>query len=102
MATQLLRTRPDRIAGTVVLGGFVLGAEQPADAELARSRPPLFWGRGELDSVISAAAVARTGEWLPAHTSLRARTYPGLAHGINAAEAADVSSFVTEVASVRS
>ncbi|MGC3995567.1 MAG: dienelactone hydrolase family protein [Propionicimonas sp.] len=101
MATQLLRTRPERVAGTVVLGGFVLGAGQPADALLAETRPPVFWGRGELDAVITPDAVARTAAWLSAHTTLQARTYPGLAHGINAAEAADVLTFVAQVASVR-
>jgi phospholipase/carboxylesterase len=101
MATQLLRTRPERVAAAVVLGGFVLGAPQPADAALARTRPPVFWGRGELDAVITAAAVARTREWLPTHATLTERTYPGLAHGINAAEAADVASFVAGVAAVR-
>jgi len=96
MASQLLRTRPDRVAATVVLGGFVAGGTQPGDGGLAATRPPVFWGRGELDTVIAAHAIERTAAWLPAHSSLTARAYPGLAHGIDAAELADVHAFLTE------
>lgn len=95
LATQLLRTRPGRVAATVVLGGFVLGAPQRADGTLAATRPPAFWGRGADDRVIAAHAVTRTQEWLPAHTTLEARVYDGLAHGVHAAEVADVRAFLT-------
>ncbi len=95
MATQLLRTRPSRVAATVVLGGFVLGHPQPADDTLRTTRPPVFWGRGDLDTVIASHAVERTAAWLPTHSTLTARTYPGLAHGIDAAELADVHTFLT-------
>lgn len=95
MATQLLRTRPERVLAPVVLGGFVLGAPQPADAELAASRPAVFWGRGAEDRVIAAHAIARTGEWLPAHSTLTERVYQGLAHGIDARELADVREFLS-------
>ena len=86
MASQLLRTRPDRVLAPVVLGGFVLGAGQPGDETLARTRPPVFWGRGEQDRVIGEPAIVRTTAYLPEHATLVERTYPGLAHGINPAE----------------
>lgn len=94
MATQLLRTRPERVVAPVVLGGFVLGAEQAGDNELAAGRPPMFWGRGADDAVITAAAVARTTDWVQQHVSAAAHVYPGLAHGVSAQEAADVRTFV--------
>jgi phospholipase/carboxylesterase len=94
MATQLLRTRPERVAATVVLGGFVLGAPQPADDVLAATRPAVFWGRGADDSVIAPHAVERTAAWLPGHATLVERVYPGLAHGVHAEELADVRAFV--------
>ena len=94
MATQLLRTRPERVAATVVLGGFVQAAEQPADAALAASRPPVFWGRGADDRVIAPHAVDRTAAWLPDRSTLVERVYPGLAHGIDARELADVRAFL--------
>ena len=94
MATQLLRTRPERVLAPVVLGGFVLGAPQPADDVLATTRPPVFWGRGAEDRVIAAHAVTRTGDWLPRHSALVERVYPGLAHSISADEVADVREFL--------
>jgi phospholipase/carboxylesterase len=94
MATQLLRTRPERIIAPVVLGGFVLGAPQPADDLLADSRPALFWGRGADDRVITADAIARTRAFLPGHTTVDERVYPGLAHGISADELDDVRAFL--------
>lgn len=97
MATQLLRTRPERVAATVVLGGFVQAAEQPADAALAASRPPVFWGRGADDRVIAPHAIDRTAAWLPGRSTLVERVYPGLAHGIDARELADVRAFLDDV-----
>ena len=94
MATQLLRTRPDRVLAPVVLAGFVLGAAQPADERLAVDRPAAFWGRGDADTVITGAAVARTASFLPQHTTLVERVYPGLAHSISGAEIEDVREFL--------
>ena len=94
MATQLLRTRPDRVLAPVVLAGFVLGSPQPADERLASERPAVFWGRGDADGVITQEAVARTAAFLPEHSTLVARVYPGLGHGISADEIEDVREFL--------
>jgi len=96
MASQLLRTRPERVVAPVILAGFVLSAPQPGDETLAGTRPAVFWGRGLEDRVIAEPAVARTASWLPLHTSVTERTYPGLAHGISQAELDDVRSFLAE------
>lgn len=95
MASQLLRTRPERVVATTILGGFVLGADQPGDEILAEQRPGVFWGRGQQDQVIAPVAIDRTTQFLPQHSTLTERTYPGLAHGINADELLDVRSHVT-------
>jgi phospholipase/carboxylesterase len=63
---------------------------------LAVSRPHVFWGRGAEDRVIAAPAIARTSAFLPTHATLHERVYPGLAHGIDAAEIADVRDFLIE------
>jgi phospholipase/carboxylesterase len=94
MASQLLRARPERVLAPVVLGGFVLGAPQPGDETLRGSRPALFWGRGSDDRVIAPAAIIRSSEYLPQHTSLIERVYPGLAHGINTPMLEDVRDFL--------
>jgi phospholipase/carboxylesterase len=96
MASQLLRSRPERVAATVVLGGFVLGAPQPGDDTLAASLPPVFWGRGSEDRVIGVPAISRTSGYLPQHSTLVERIYPGLAHGISNEEVEDVRVFLTD------
>jgi phospholipase/carboxylesterase len=96
MASQLLRTRPDRVLAPVILGGFVAGAAQAGDDLIAQSRPPVFWGRGAEDRVIGVAAISRTSGFLPSHSSLRERVYAGLGHGINAVEILDVRTFLIE------
>lgn len=94
MASQLLRTRPQRVLAPAILGGFVLGGEQPADEVIAEARPQVFWGRGEQDRVIAPVAIERTERFLPQHSTLTRKIYPNLAHGINAAELADLREFV--------
>jgi len=96
MATQLLRSRPERVAATVVLGGFVLSGAQPGDPEIATGRPPVFWGRGAEDRVITPQAVERTAAFLPEHARLIERVYAGLAHGISSSEVDDARAFLSE------
>jgi phospholipase/carboxylesterase len=96
MATQLLRTRPGRVAATVVLSGFVHAGPQLADDQLAARRPAVFWGRGASDPVIPADAIERTRQWLTAHCTLTERVYPGLAHGIGNQEITDVRAFLSD------
>jgi len=99
MVTQLLRQAPARFAAGVVLSGFSLDAELPGDAELETTRPPVFFGRGDVDEVISPETTARISAWLPRHSTLTEKVYPGLAHSISAEELADVSAFLDDVAS---
>lgn len=94
MATELLRTRPERVPAAVVLAGFVRGGSHPGDVELEALRPPVLWGRGDEDRVIATHAVQRTASWLPGHTSPEVHLYPGLAHGISPGEIDDVREFL--------
>jgi len=95
MASQLLRTRPERIADTVILSGFVLTADQPADAQLAEERPAVFWGRGTADAVVPEPLVTAASAWLGPHTTLTEKVYPGLAHSVHDQELADVKAYLT-------
>ena len=97
MATQLLRTAPERFAAAVVLSGFVLDGPLPGDAALAERRLPGFFGHGDADQVISPDATARTSDWLPRFTVVTDVEYAGLPHTISAEELADVSGFLDEV-----
>ena len=94
MALQLLRLAPERFDYAVQLSGFVVQGDQPGDAQLAERRTPVFWGRGTLDEAIPATSIARTTQWLPAHSDLDARIYEGMGHAISSRELADISAFI--------
>lgn len=95
MATQLLRTRPERVIAPVVLAGLVLDGPQPGDLTLAARRPAAFWGRGDADAVIPPERVASAARFLSAHTTLTSRVYPGRGHQISREELDDVAAFLT-------
>jgi len=94
MALQLLRTRPGRVAATVVLSGLVAPGAQPADAKVKCSRPPVFWGRGDADAMIWPEAIERLDAWLTDHTIPTVRVYRGLGHGVGEEELDDVRAFL--------
>jgi phospholipase/carboxylesterase len=94
MGLQLMRSAPELVEFVVSIAGFVLPGDHPGDAQLRELRPPVFWGRGTLDSVIPHDAVARTQSWLPQHATLDERIYEGLAHSVSEAELRDVVAFL--------
>lgn len=97
MATQLMRTRPSRIAATVILAGFTLNAAQPADPDLAKSKPKVIYCRGLSDQVISKDAVIRTEAWLAKCTSASIHTYERLGHSIDERVMHDVAEYLETV-----
>lgn len=94
LALQLLRAAPERFAAVVVLAGFVPTLHDPRDDAVSRIRPRAFFGRGAIDPVIPRDAVARTAEWMEAHTALEEHEYPMLGHAVSPAELADVAAFL--------
>lgn len=95
LSLQLLRHAPDRFRFTAVLAGFVANdADRGHDEAVAAVRPSVFYGRGDVDPVIPAAAVQRTEQWLAAHTDAEIAVYPGLAHGISQEELDDLNAFI--------
>lgn len=98
MVSELLRHRPDHFPAAVILSGFTNPGTLPGDAELAARRPPVFYGRGGKDEVITPASlVDRTAQWLRDHASLTERVYPALGHGISPKELADLNAFLASV-----
>ena len=97
MASQLLRTRPERVAAAAILSGYVQSAPQPADTTLTEYPRPVFWGRGTADAVIPPRAVEATSEFLPGHSVLTERVYRGLPHSVNEEELADLAAFLRGV-----
>jgi phospholipase/carboxylesterase len=94
MVLQLMRTAPTRFGFGVQLSGYVVAGDAAGDAELARIRPPVFWGRGTVDTVIAAHSIARTAAWMPAHTDADIRVYEGLSHAISPQELSDVAAYI--------
>lgn len=97
MTTQLLRHAPEQFASFVNLAGFTIdgaGLGEEEDARLAVLARPVFWGRDPADPVIPASAVERTLLWLPQHSSLTVREYPGIDHSISRDELDDVVGFL--------
>ena len=94
LALQVLRLAPDRIRSAVCLAGFVVPGGHAGDAELARVRPPVFWGRGTDDPVIPDAAIELTEAWLPAHADADIRIYEGLGHVVSTPELSDLVAFL--------
>jgi phospholipase/carboxylesterase len=94
MALQLMRRAPARFDYGVQLAGFVVNDAQPGDQVLAHRRPPVFWGRGELDTVIPGQAIVRTRSWMAAHTSQQEVVYPRMGHDVAGREVTDFVAFV--------
>jgi phospholipase/carboxylesterase len=95
MATQMLRTRPERLAATVILAGFMFTGEQPGDAALTTLKPKVFYGRGANDQLITLEAVKHLNVWLQTHTRAQTKAYDGLGHSVNDAMMTDVGAYVT-------
>ncbi|RIX30259.1 alpha/beta hydrolase [Amnibacterium setariae] len=85
----LLHAAPERFDRAAVLAGFL-----PEDLPAPPPGPALLWGRGDVDAVIPPEVVARTAAALANRPGTEVRVYPGLGHGIDAAELADVAAFL--------
>jgi phospholipase/carboxylesterase len=101
MATQLLRTRPERILGTVILAGFNVDSNQPADERLRAELPPVIYCRGLEDKVVSQAAAERLTHWLGSHTTATVINYRRLGHSVDERVLNDVSMFLVKNLGIR-
>jgi phospholipase/carboxylesterase len=99
VATSILRHRPAEIAAVVGLSGFVIpsGDDPFFDDEATKAlRPPVFWGRGDADFVITMDKVVFTHQWLDGHAEVTKVEYPGMQHNINQEEMDHVRAFLRE------
>lgn len=94
MATELLRTRPNRIQGTVILAGFLASGVLPSDMELTSNKPKVLYARGLEDQMIPKIAVSQLNTWLQAHTRSVTKTYPALGHSVDARVMNDVAQYL--------
>lgn len=96
VALQTMRVAPERVRFAVNLSGYAAAEERDEDARLADLRVPVFWGRGSMDEVIPRAAIDFTAGWLPAHSALTGRVYPGLGHAVSGEELDDLRHFLAK------
>jgi phospholipase/carboxylesterase len=94
VSLQAMRLSPTRFSAVVALSGYAPQGSLPGDIELRELRPPVFWGRGSLDEVIPMHHIDHTAQWLPDHSELSGRVYPGLGHGISEPELDDIRVFL--------
>lgn len=94
VALQALRLESARFDAVVALSGYASPGDLPDDEALREARPKVFWGRGTNDDVIPAPLIAHTAQWLPEHSDLTGRVYPGLTHSISEDELGDVRVFL--------
>lgn len=94
MATQLLRTHPERIMATVILSGFIYSGELSGDKTLESSKPKVIYCRGLEDPLITKEVISRLNSWLQTHTRATTKTYPNLGHSVDGRVMADVSNYL--------
>lgn len=95
MVSMLMRARPERFAAGVICSGFIAEMDTPGDALLAERRPPVFWGRDENDPIILPQMVTPIQSWLPVHSTLVSKLYPGIQHSISREELGDINEFLS-------
>jgi phospholipase/carboxylesterase len=91
---QVLRRHPDLVDAHVMLASARHPEASDGDEDLARRRPPVFWGRGTADTVFPSWRFAEAADWLPEHTRLTERIYEGLGHAVSEAMLDDVNAFL--------
>lgn len=96
MSLQALRHQPETFTCAVLLSGFAIPGLHSGDTALAQIAPPVFAGHDPADPIIPPVASQRLDAFLREHTTLTARTYPGVGHGISAEEMDDVVAFLAE------
>jgi phospholipase/carboxylesterase len=95
MATQLLRTRPERISGTVILSGFMALGELDTDSQLQEIKPKVIYCRGIEDQRITKEAIATLNTWLQTKAKAITKTYSGLGHSVDERVMLDVAQYIT-------
>ena len=94
VSLQAMRLDPERFDFVVNLSGYAAGGSAPGDSSLLTASVPVFWGRGSADQVIPQEAIDHTTQWLPDHSKLVGRVYPGLGHAVSEQEIEDLARFL--------
>ena len=101
LAGEMLRVNPKRYAAAVSFSGFLAHGELPGDDELARLKPPMFYGHGSADDIFPKSELDAMSAFYASHTTLTEKIYPGMTHSINMPELRDVAAFLERNGFVR-
>ena len=101
LAGEMLRVNPKRYAAAVSFSGFLAHGELPGDGELARLKPPMFYGHGSADDIFPKSELDAMNAFYASHTTLTEKIYPGMTHSINMPELRDVAAFLEHNPHVR-
>lgn len=94
MVSHLLRTRPERFIGGVMLSGFIGPDPLPTDSEFQVAQLPIFIGRGDQDPVIPVEKFEYASDWLHQRSLLTEVVYNGMAHSVCHPEVVNVGKFL--------
>jgi len=95
LAVHLLRQRPQRFASAALVAGFVW--DRRPHAGIRARRPPVWYGMGARDDVITPAMAAASRRWLAEHTDARVVDFPGETHMLSHAFADGALRFTADV-----
>lgn len=101
LAGEMLRVNPKRYAAAVSFSGFLAHGELPGDDELARLKPPMFYGHGSADDIFPKSELDAMSAFYASHATLTEKIYPGMTHSINMPELRDVAAFLEHNGFVR-
>lgn len=94
MVSHLLRTRPDRFIGGVMLSGYIYPKPLPTDAEFQVAQLPIFIGRGDQDPIISNDHFENASNWLHDRSLLTEVVYNGMGHSVCHPEILNIAKFL--------
>jgi len=99
MVSQLLRMRPARFVGGVMMSGFLGSPAVDTDDEFTRAQLPIFIGRGDVDPIVPLERFTETAEWLHERSLLTEVVYNGMAHAVCQPEMTNIAHFLEYVIS---
>ena len=70
LAGEMLRVNPKRYAAAVSFSGFLAHGELPGDDELARLKPPMFYGHGSADDIFPKSELDAMNAFYASHSTL--------------------------------
>jgi phospholipase/carboxylesterase len=94
LAVHLLRQRPQRFASAALVAGFVW--DRRPHAGLRARRPPVWYGMGAHDDVITPAMGTASRRWLAEHTTAHFVDFPDETHMLSHAFANGALRFTAE------